>query len=136
MEEAIQAWEGEGGAVQLAERQLIGTVNQVAWATQIKASVRAEFDRVAKALESAASKQAEPDQRNTRAIIEILEQKRTEVMAKDQAGYFIHDWQEMSDQVRQMILRDSRYQAIKAKRAALDANLAYLEHSIPKGALQ
>lgn len=136
MEEAIRAWEGEGGAVQWAERQLIGTVNQVAWAMQIKASVRAEFDRVAKALESAASKQAEPDRMDTQAMIAILEDKRAEVMAKDRAGYFIQDWQELRDQVRQMIVRDSRYQAIKAKRAALDANLADLEHSIPTGGLQ
>lgn len=119
----------------MAERPLIGTVNQVEWAMQIKARVNAEFDRVAKALELAANKQSEPDQRNTRAIIAIVEEKRAEVMAEDQAGYFIHDWQELSDQVRQMILRDVRYQAIKAKKAALDANLAYFEPGIPKGEL-
>ncbi|MBI3895902.1 MAG: hypothetical protein HY313_08210 [Acidobacteria bacterium] len=96
---------------------MTGTVNQVAWAMQIKASVTAEFDRVAKALESAASKQAEPDRMNTQAMIAILEEKRAEVMAKDQAGYFIHDWQELRDQVRQMIVQDFRYQAIKAARA-------------------
>ena len=114
---------------------MTGTVNQVDWAEQIKARVSAEFDRVANALESAASKQAEPDRMNTQAMLGILEEKRAEVMAKDQAGYFIHDWQELRDQVRQMIVQDSRYQALKTKRAARDANLAYLEHSIPKGEL-
>jgi len=73
--------------------------------------------------------------RVTRAIIAIVEEKRAEVMAEDQAGYFIHDWQELSDQVRQMILRDVRYQAIKAKKAELDANLSYFEPGIPKGEL-
>ena len=118
MEEAIQAWEGEGGAFQLAERPLIGTANQVEWAMQIKTRVNAEFDRVAKAIESVASKQAEPDRINTRAIIAILEEKRAGVMAEDRAGYFIHDWQELRDQVRQMLVQDSRYQAFKAKRVA------------------
>ena len=37
-------------------------------------------------------------------------------MAREQAGYFIHDWQEISDQVRQMIFQDPRYQAIKSSR--------------------
>ena len=36
------------------------------------------------------------------------------MMAKDQAGYFIHDWQELRDQVRRMIIQDPRYLAIKA----------------------
>ena len=51
-------------------------------------------------------------------VIAILEEKRAEVMSREQAGYFIHDWQEISDQVRQMILHDDRYQAIKSNRAA------------------
>ncbi len=97
---------------------MIGTMNQVEWAEQIKAGVSAEFDRVAKALESAANKQAEQDRVETLSVIAILEEKRAEVMAKDQAGYFIHEWQELRDQVRQMIAQDSRYHTIKANRAA------------------
>lgn len=142
MEEAMEAWEGEGGALRrtgypltaeemveprfvsapsnpvAVEKKMIGTVSQLDWAEQIKARVSAEFDRVANALESAASKQAEQDRMDTQAVIAILEEKRTEVMAKDQAGYFIHEWQELRDQVRQMIAQDSRYQAIKANRVA------------------
>jgi len=49
----------------------------------------------------------------TQAIIEILEEKRAEVFANEQAGYFIHDWQELRDQVRRMIVEDCRYKAIK-----------------------
>ena len=59
-------------------------------------------------------KQTEQHQSETRALIAILEEKRAEVMAKDQAGYFIHDWQELRDQVRRMIIQDPRYLAIKA----------------------
>jgi hypothetical protein len=47
MEEPIAAWEDEGGSparsVQIA---MTGTVNQIAWADQIKMQVDAEFDRV------------------------------------------------------------------------------------------
>jgi hypothetical protein len=55
---------------------------------------------------------------DTEAVIAILEDKRAEVMSREQAGYFIHDWQEISDQVRQMIFHDARYQAITANRVA------------------
>src|SRR2546428_8582456 len=92
---------------------MTGTANQVGWAEQIKARVSAEFDRVARALASAATRQTEEDRIDTRAVIAILEDKRAEVMANDKAGYFIHDWQELSDQVRQMIAQDPRYRRIK-----------------------
>ena len=115
---------------------MTGTVNQVDWAEQIRTHVSAEFDQVAKALQTAASKQAEPDRMDTQAVIAILEEKRAEVVAKDQAGHFIHDWLELRDQVRQMIGPDSRYQTIKVNRAARDANLASLKDRIPQGGLQ
>jgi len=92
---------------------MTGTANQIEWAEQIRARVALEFDRVAKALEAAAGNQTEPDRTSTRAVIEILEDKRAEVMAKDQAGYFIVEWQELRDQVRQLIARDARYQGIR-----------------------
>lgn len=142
MKQAIEAWEGKGGALRqigyrlkaeekvepgvtsvrstpvTEEKRMIGTVNQVDWAEQIKARVDTEFQRVAKALESAASKQAEQKRLETLSVIAILEEKWAEVMAKDQAGYFIHEWQELRDQVRQMITPDCRYQAIRANRVA------------------
>jgi hypothetical protein len=91
---------------------MTGTANQVDWAEQIKVQVSAEFDRVAGALASAAGKQTEEDRHDTLAVIAILEQKRAEVMAQDEAGYFIHDWQELRDQVRQLIVQDPRYKKI------------------------
>jgi len=97
---------------------MTGTASQIEWAELIKPRVNAEFDRVARALRLAASKQNEQDRPDTGAVIAILEEKRAEVMAKDQAGYFIRDWQELKDQVRRMIRQDSRYESIKANQAA------------------
>jgi hypothetical protein len=73
---------------------------------------------VAKALESAIRRQSEPKRGEILAAIGILEDKRGEVMAQDQAGYSLCEWQEMRHQVRQMITQDSRYQAIRANRVA------------------
>lgn len=98
--------------------ELTGTPSQIEWAQQIRRRVNAEFDRVAIALEQAAVKQSKQDRLDTDAIIAILQKKRVDVMAEDQAGYFIRDWQELGDQVRQMIDRDPAYQAIKATRKA------------------
>lgn len=91
---------------------MIGTTNQVDWAEQIKVRVSAEFDRVARALASATGK--EKDRIDALAVIAILEEKRAAVMEKDDAGYFIHDWQDLGDQVRRLILQDPRYKAIRA----------------------
>ena len=119
MDNAIAAWEGEGGsAARMAEFRLIGTVNQIVWAEQIRAQVDAEFDRVRKVLESVAGKQSPQDRTDLQAIIRLLEDKRAEVMGKEQAGYFIHDWQELRDQVRQLIVGDPRYRAIKVDQGA------------------
>jgi hypothetical protein len=90
-----------------------GTVNQIAWAEQIRVQVEAEFDRVRKALESAEVKRPRKDRTDLETIIRILEEKRAEVMGHEEAGYFIHDWQELRDQVRQLIAADPRYKAIR-----------------------
>lgn len=50
--EAVEAWEGEGGAVPVPGKPLAGAANQAPWAGQLQSNVNAEFDRVAKALES------------------------------------------------------------------------------------
>jgi ABC-type amino acid transport substrate-binding protein len=83
---------------------MTGTANQIDWATQIRVQVDAEFDRVAAALRSAAG--------DNRAVIEILESKRADVMANDRAGYLIKEWQELRDQVRQLIVKDPRYKKL------------------------
>jgi len=120
MQERISQWETDGGAVlETSEKPLNGTVNQIEWAKQIKTKVNAEFDRVKAALETAAAKQSGEDRKDTQAMIAILEDKRAEVMAHQEAGYFIHDWQELRDQVRQMIMKDDRYKSIKAGKAQL-----------------
>ena len=116
----IEAWEGEGGAAPgplgLGAVSMSGTANQVEWAQRIKRRVNDEFDRVAAAFRSVADRQTDHQRDDTKTIIAILEDKRAEVMRRERAGYFIHDWQEISDQVRQMIFQDARYQAIQSKR--------------------
>jgi cell division FtsZ-interacting protein ZapD len=115
MQRSIAVWEGEGGSAnEPSAKGMTGTVNQIEWAKQIRTRVAAEFDRVKTVLEAAAAKQSRQDQKDIQAIIAILEDKRAEVMAHEEAGYFIHDWQELRDQVRQLIINDGRYKAIKA----------------------
>jgi hypothetical protein len=97
---------------------MTGTPSQIEFAEQIKPRVNAEFDRVAKAFRAVASNQPEAERLDTFAVLQILEDKRAEVMACDRAGYFIRDWQELAGQVRQMIAQDHRYQTIRAKRDA------------------
>jgi hypothetical protein len=114
MDREVQTWEGEGGAA-LAPlpaplTPLTGTPNQVEWAERIRSNVNSEFDRVAASFRAVAEKQRDGKRARTEAIIGVLEEKRAEVMSREQAGYFIHDWHEISDQVRQMISRDGRYQ--------------------------
>jgi hypothetical protein len=120
MKERISLWENEGGSLnEPPGKALTGTLNQIEWAKQIKIQVDAEFDRVIGALEAAAAKQLGRDRMDTHAIIAIVEEKRTEVMEHQAAGYFIHNWQELRDQVRQMIMNDDRYKAIQAAKAQL-----------------
>ncbi len=115
----IGSWEDEGGSSpdDASSVALRGTASQQEWAERIKRMVNAEFDRVAASFRSVAEKQHPAKRAETERIIAILEEKRAEVMSRNQAGYFIHDWQEISDQVRQLIFQDSRYQAIKSNRA-------------------
>ena len=120
-ENDIGAWEGEGGAAPapfgVRTISMSGTANQIEWAERIKRQVNEEFDRVARSFRSVAGRQGDAARADTQAIIAILEEKRAEVMRREEAGYFIHDWQEISDQVRQMIFHDLRYQAIKSNRS-------------------
>lgn len=133
--DVLGEWESEGGATTpldvfahlatpgfgpniAAEPILVGTPNQIEWAAQIRECVRKEFDRVCMVLKSVAAKQVGWDQTDTRKLVAILEEKRHAVMANDRAGYFIHDWQELSDQVRQMIVKDPQYGKIMARQAA------------------
>ena len=116
LQDRISVWEGEGGSLDEAlTGGLTGTDNQIEWAERIRVQVNEEFDRVSRALESAARRQSDQDRLDTYAIMAILEDKRGEVMANQRAGYFIHDWQELRDQVRKMIMSDARYKAIKAR---------------------
>ncbi len=95
---------------------MTGTPNQIEWAEQIKLLVAAEFDRVARALRTVAGRQSGGDLLDTNTAIEILEGIRRTVMARDEAGYFIRDWQDLNGQVREMIALDPRHKAMRAAR--------------------
>lgn len=112
----IETWEDEGGAARHPNPRvtsLRGTENQVEWALRIKCRVNEEFDRVVAAFRVVAGRQTGRRRTETDIIIAIVEEKRSEVMGTEEAGYFIHGWQEIGDQVRQLIFQDARYQAIK-----------------------
>ncbi len=99
------------------ESKLTGTPNQIEWAEQIRLTVAQEFDRVAKVFQTQVCIQTGQKQAETRAIIAILEQKRAETLSIPSAGYFIREWRELDDQVRQMIAKDPRYHFIRDQRA-------------------
>jgi hypothetical protein len=129
MADVLGEWESEGGSTirldvfsHLAtpgfKTTLVGTPNQIEWAERIRDRVHKEFDRVGMILKAVAAKPVRWDQTDTLNLVAILEEKRHDVMANDRAGYFIHDWQELSDQVREMIVKDPRYGEIMARQAA------------------
>ena len=114
--QALLKWEDEGGSMNEAEELLLaGTVNQIEWAKKIRGQVNMEFDRVRAALETVAARQTGQDRTDSQALIAVLEDKRDEVMTHREAGYFIHDWQELGAQVREMIMDDDRCKAIKRR---------------------
>lgn len=100
------------------ETPWLGTTSQIEWAERIKPRVSAEFDRVAEALDAVALRQSRRDRLDTRAMIAILDEKRLEVLAKNEAGYFIKNWQDLTDQVQRLIRDDSRFTAIRLAKAA------------------
>ncbi len=121
---ALSRWENEGGSplflpgLQFTTRPLVGTTSQIEWAQLIRTRVNDEFNRVALSFRSIADRQSTRKRSDTEAILAILEEKRVEVLSQNHAGYFIRDWQEISDQVRQMVGNDARYQKIKGERPA------------------
>jgi hypothetical protein len=114
----IHVWEDEGGARMTTPGPLwpllTGTESQVEWAERIRVSVKDEFDRVEKSFRAIAAGQHGTKRARTESILAILEDKRQAVMSRTEAGYFIRDWQEISDQVRQMVAGDPRYPALNA----------------------
>lgn len=119
---AIEAWEDDGGASgspgDSTQVALTGSAAQVEWAERIRSLVNVDFHRVAAAFRLVAGQQAGGRRADTEKILQILEEKRAEVMSRPQAGYFIHGWQEIGDQVRQLIFHDERYKAIQRNRPA------------------
>ncbi len=103
---------------------MTGTESQIEWAQRIKPKVGVEFDRVTRVFETVASKQQDPDRAETRLIVDLVREMRAGVMANEEAGYFIRVWQEVKDQVRQMVSQDPRYVEIRAGRTARKSRAA------------
>jgi hypothetical protein len=95
---------------------LTGTETQIEWARRIQARVAGEFDRVRRVFEVVGEKQHGPAKAETAAIVAIVEEMRSNVLANDQAGYYIREWQDLKNQVREMVLKDPRFEAIRANR--------------------
>ncbi len=118
MNRDLGASQDEGGAAmakpEAAWPSLTGTESQVEWAQRIRVSVRDDFERVEKSFRSVADGQDASTRARTEAILAILRDKREDVMGRREAGYFIKEWQEISDQVRQAIRKDARFQAVRA----------------------
>lgn len=95
-----------------------GSEIQIEWAERIRKNVREELDRVAATFQTVADRQAGEKRAETEAVLAILADLRREILDRRDAGYFIRDWQEISDQVRRMIFADPRYQALKSKRSS------------------
>jgi hypothetical protein len=114
----IDEWEDDGGATASSrEGRLIGTVNQIALAEEIRVRMTAEFDRVRATLESAACTRAGQRRSDVEMMIAILEEKRVQEMSSRRAGHYIHRWSELRHQVRDLILRDPRYRALNRRHA-------------------
>lgn len=107
-----------GGAEEPRACDLTGTANQIEWALRIRQGVDAEFDRVAATFRAVSADRGDDVKAEVEEILTILEDKRAEVMGREEAGYFIHDWQEITDQVRQMIFHDERYSEIRKRQTA------------------
>jgi len=97
--------------------ELTGTPNQIEWAQRIILEVEADFERVCRAFKAVAANQTGTKLAYTLAVVSLLDEHRASVLARREAGYFIREWRELSDQVRQMLFRDPRYQTIKANRS-------------------
>jgi hypothetical protein len=79
-------------------RTMTGSVSQIGWAERIKRTVADEFDRLLRAFQRVADTQSGVHLSRTLEVIAVAERKRAEVMAREDAGYFIRDWQDISDQ--------------------------------------
>ena len=95
---------------------------QVEVAERIKVRAGADFDRFTAAFEVLSNTQNEPERGETLAIVAIVKELRAQVMANDDAGFFIRGWQDLGDQVRTMVLKDPRVKAIQAQRALRESS--------------
>lgn len=98
--------------------QLRGATDQVAWANQIRSQVAIEFDQLRVAIEAGSNKYRALDRSETSTLLAILEEHRANVLAADQAEFFITRWQSAHDGVQHLVLGDERSKTVLDARTA------------------
>jgi hypothetical protein len=97
--------------------ELQGTAGQVAWATEIRTRVTAEFDRFARSLNDGANRFRALDRAEISVLLAVLEEHRSSVLGMAHAEYFINQWQDPGDRVQRVVSADGRWKAITEARA-------------------
>lgn len=113
---------------------LQGSPSQVEWAERIRRGVSADFDRVARCFRSVAANQDDEKRAATELVLSILEEKRLQTLSRQEAGYFIHEWQETSGKVRSLLFDDTRYQELRRAERVRNAGKADRASSPDRGA--
>jgi hypothetical protein len=97
---------------------LRGAADQISWAREIRARVSAEFDRVRSSIEAGSNKFRALDRTETATLLTLIEEHRAAVFSRDQADYFIAEWQNPADRLQRVFNGDERWRAISDARAA------------------
>ena len=110
-----------GKASKAALLQLVGTPSQIEWAEQIRrGSPASSIACPALCWRWLVSNQNRTDQ-TPRRLSPFSRRNASRCWLGLRQGYFIRDWQELTDQVLRVIRKDPRYQAIRlAKQSAID----------------
>jgi len=95
---------------------LTGSEAQIEWAERIRVQAAAEFDRFERAFLEVSRRQSPVDRQDTEAIILIVRSYRDQVMKNPSAGYFIRDWQDIGQQIRNMLAANEDCRTIKLLR--------------------
>ena len=102
----LERWCQEGGTPDFPEDAASGAMR----------SVIAEFEQIARSLRSVRRRQHGCHREVTDSILQILEEKRTEVMSLGPYSPAIQAWRGVRDPVLPMILSDPRYAALRQKK--------------------
>lgn len=112
----LEIWQDDGGADPEGLILITGSPAQMEWAARIRQRVSAEFIRVAASLAAEARHDHHDQQLDSDDIARIIEEKRVQTLVHWEAAYFIHEWQQITSQVQELIMADHNYEAIVIRR--------------------